>query len=493
MINLSIKVNSVDQTSRVQATSLQITSNLNQRRDSCSFIVKKTPEQTFYPQINDEVEVFDGTTKIFGGVILTVEQSIKVLDLVEYKVSCSDYSHFLDRELVVQRYESMTINDIIADLLANYAPTFTALNVVGDTVISSASFNRITLSTSIQRLADQVGFLWYVDYDKDIHFFPKNTEPAPFSLTDTSNNFVWDSLDIKRDLSQLRNAVYVQGGEAVGLTRTETFIAVADDEERKLTRLANKFATKPTVVVTHGGSPTTMTVGIDYLDDDGSFDCMWNFNEKYIRFTGLSAEPHHNDTIEVTGDPLFPIIVRVQSSISIDQFGVYEFAITDKSIRSRDEAKARGFTELRAYQNGLIEGKFETYTAGLRSGQVITINSPIRDINESFMIQSVSFRMPTIDSGKWTVTLATLRTVGIIDFLRGLLKTDDITINEAETLLSFYQFADEATASDSMTLPSATFEPPYIWLSDDPGDDATIIAGSGGRPPIRWNFFSWTS
>jgi hypothetical protein len=491
MINLIIKVNTVDVTDQVQAQSLQITDNINQRRDTCSFVVKKTPTKTLVPEIGDEVEVFDDVTPIFGGVIVSVDQSIEVADLIEYKVMCTDYSQFLDRRLVLERFENETVGDIIDYLLTTYATGFTANNVVGDFEIKSIAFNRIPISDCIQKIADLTGFSWYVGYDKDIHFFPKNEEMAPYQITDDSENFIWSSLNFRRDLSQLRNRIIIEGGEEVGNTRTEEFTTPNGNEEERATyRLANKFAKKPDVITYVGMTPTIRTVGIDYLDDDASFDCMWNFNEKYIRFTAGNI-PSNNDIVEVTGDPLFPVIVQVQSSISIGQYGVYEFVIRDKTIRSRDEARERALTELTAYQNGIVEGGLRTYTPGLRSGQTIVVGSVIRDILESFLIQSVVFRMRTPEEGEWTVKLATLRTIGIIDFLRALLRRDDVKENENETLLTLLQFTDEATAGDVLTFPAEITSPPYIWLSDDPGEDATTIANAGGLPPIKWNYWTW--
>lgn len=487
MINLQIKVNSVDVTDKVQLNSLQITSNVNQRKDTCAFSVVIHNAKTFYPDVNDEVEVFDGPDKIFGGVVLSYEMSNEVADLATVKITCTDYSRFMDRKLVLERFENMTVGDIIAYMISVYAPTFTDNNVIGTRTVTSIAFNRITMSEAIQKIADQIGYSWYVDQNRDIHFFPRSEELAPFNLTDDSGTFIWKSLVVKDDMSQLRNAVYVEGGEAKGNTRTETFIAPTDDDERKIYRLANKFAELPLVKV----NGVTKTVGVDFLDNEADFDAMWSFQQKYIKFT-TGNEPSAGQTVEVTGDPLFPIIIRIQSTISVNEYGLYEFVIRDKTIRSRDEAKARALAELQSYQNGVVEGKFQTYDKGLRAGQVINLISAQKGLNESFMIQSVQFKMRTPTEGIWSVQLATLRTIGIIEFLRNLLKDNEIIDGESDTLLTFLQFQDAAVCSDELTAISAT-QPPYIWLSNNPAEDASVIAASGGRPPIRWNLFTWAA
>jgi len=492
MANLTIQIDSTDRTNRVQLGSLKIADNINQRKNICNLVVKKTPDQSFAPELNQEVIVLSDTERIFRGIITEIKTRVESVNHLVFDVQCSDFSHLLDRKLVLERFRSRTVEYIIDFILDKYDDEgFTMTNVIGDITIKSISFNRLKLSECLEKLAEVTGYSWYVDYNKDIHFFPKNQEPAPYNLTDTSENYIWSSLEINKDFTQLRNAIFVEGGEEQGNERSEEFTASGDKEERTYYRLANKFAETPDVTV----NSVTQTVGVEFLNDDGDFDCMWDFNQKYIRFTEGNI-PSVDDVVEVSGIPLFPIIVKVQSNVSINNFGYYEFVIRDKSIQSRDEAKSRAQAELSAYQNGLVEGSFRTYDKGLRSGQVISINSTIRDVSESFLIQKVNFKMRTpsdVEEGEWTVELATLRSIGIIDFLQNLLKDKGISEGESETLLTFLQFDDEVEATDDLTLPSETTSPPYMWMSDDPGDDATTIANNPTKTPIKWNFWTWSA
>jgi hypothetical protein len=486
MIDFSLKINGEDKTNRVQYLSLFIRDNINQRRDTCSFNVKKTTSDTFFPKINDEVIVLDGTERIFGGIITLLDVSVESINLLNYKVTTVDFSYLLDRRVVLERFRGKTVSFIIDFLLDKYdTEGFTMNNVSGSQVINSITFNRIKFSECLEKLAELTGFSWYVDYNKDIHFFSKNEIVAPFELTDTSNNFVWDSLNLSNDLSQMRNAVFIEGGEEIGNEVNEDFTAEGNDAERTYYRLAHKFSSRPVVVANN----IVMDVGIENLDDDANFDCMWSFGEKYIRFT-LGNIPTVTHVVSVTGTPLFPIIVRVQSPTSIAEFGLKEFVIRDKTIQSKDEAKSRATAELTAYQKGLQEASFRTYSKGLRSGQRITINSPLRGINEKYLIQSVAFKMIDNQSGIWSVTLATLRTVGIIDFLQGLMRDRSISENENETLLSFIDFQDGIQVDDNIvSIESQTG--PYIWLSGDPSEDAAILAANPGSRAIVYNFFTW--
>jgi len=458
MIDFSLKINGEDKTNRVQYLSLFIKDNINQRRDTCSFVVKKTSSQTFFPKINDEVIVLDGTDRIFGGIITNVDVSVESVNLVTYRVNAVDFSYLLDRKIILERFRGKTINFIIDFLLNKYdTESFTMNNVIGNQLINSVTFNRITFSECIEKLAELTGFSWYIDYNKDIHFFPKNEEMAPITITDTSNNFIWNTLSIQNDLNQMRNSVFVQGGEEIGNERTEDFTAKGDEQERAYYRFAHKFSERPAVLL----NGVAVDVGIEYIDSDDDFEAMWSFSEKYIRFT-VGNIPVVDDDISATGLPLFPIVVRVQSSISINEFGLKEFVITDPTIQSRDEAKSRALAELQAYQNGLQEGSFSTYSKGLRSGQTITVNSPLRGVNENFLIQSSNFKMIDNENGQWTITLATLRSIGIIRFLQNLMREQGITENESVTLLSFLDIDDGIILSDDIVSVSNKTGP-YLW------------------------------
>lgn len=462
-MNITITIDSNNRSENVLVDSLRIKDHINQQANEARFTCVG-----FRPNVSDEVTIMDGGVKIFAGVIIRVEQ-VHIGLKTEYIVECKDWTHYLDRNLVSERYEDTTVAAVLSDILTNYTTGFTDNNVVGNQLVTSVAFNRISVSDCIEQLARLTGYSWYVDYDRDLHFFEKNQNPAPFNLTENGDNHVWDSLRIAEDLSQLRNRIYVIGGETEGNARTETYVA---DGEQLQIPLANKYATKPTVEV----DSVSQDVGVDFLDAEDDFDCFWSFQEKYLRFK-TGTKPAADAVVATSGIPLYPIIVNVPSALSISEYGEYEFRVKDSTIRSRDEAIDRARVELQQYAQTIEEGSFITYRSGLCSGQVITIT--IGDTNANFLIQSVSLSMRTPVDGEWRVTVATLKTVGIIDFLRSLLRDDGLTQDEAETLLNLLDFSDAIEISESLTLPANITSPPYVW-------------GPSAGNEMRWNFFTWT-
>lgn len=460
-MNLVLKINDIDRTVNVVMGSLEKSDVINEKVDSLRFSVRKYGSLTFEPHAGDTVELIDDGETTFKGVILSVNKSTEGHAVILYNVECVDSSRDMDRMLVNEQFTDTTGDAIIESLITTYAPTFTTNNVAAPFPVKSITFNRISVSDAIQKLAQMSGYSWYVDYDDDVHFFEKNTEPAPFSLTDTSNNYIYDSLEVTEDISQLRNRVFIRGGEAEGDARTELFNG---DGTKKIFPLANKFSAiyddnnNQILFVSING--VQKTIGVDFLSNENDFDVFWNYNEKYVRFKVAPASGTNN--ISVTGIPLFPILVQVEDTTSISQYGLFEFSKTDKTIKSKREAFDFALAELEAYAGKISEGSFETYTPGLRSGQLITVNSPSRGISEGFLIQRVSFRMESPNVAIYRVELATLRTMSIIDLLITQLKQGSRIIEEAanEIIDKYGQTNESVTIGESLV--SSTSHNPQL-------------------------------
>jgi hypothetical protein len=497
---ISIKIDNVDRSSIIEFGSVSKIDAINQLVDTLSFSILVHEGQTYRPETNSEVVMMDDSEIVFAGRIYSVAKSQDEQGIVRYQVKCKDYSYDLDRELVNEGYEEMTVEDIIADIIDTYAPTFTYANVVCTLPVTKVVFDRITVSSAIQKLSDLTGFAWYVGYDKDIHFFEKNSEPAPFNVTDNNGNYIPDSLEVSKDFSQIRNRVFIKGAEIEGEERTEVFDG---NGVKKQFKLSNKFSSLPTVSV----SGVSKTVGVDFLSNEDDYDCFWDFNQQYIRFKDTTIPGSGTNNIEVTGLPLYTLMVQVEEPVSIAQYGVFEFAKTDKTIKSREEAVSLAKTEIQAYKDGLVEGSFDTYTPGLRSGQVIRVTSDIMDIDELFLVQQTSFKMISKDQGLWKVKLATLRTVGIIEFLIGLLKSgerliedkgdvvlektvfpietftfgDEIAINTDDVQKAETLEVEEALYPQAIDFPVQFVAGPYVPDPSDSGDYKRVFILNGSR------------
>ncbi len=454
-MNLIVKIDNIDRTEYISWPSFNKEDVINNQADNLSFETKCYGSKNWKPTTGLEVEVTDGDDLIFGGVIISVEETIDG-DILRYSVGCKDWTHYLDR-LVVERFTDQTVEEIIEYINTYYLSGFTVNNVLCNIRIKTIAFNKATVSQCLQTLADQLNFYWYVDYEKDIHFFSKNTENAPFSLSDTNAKYIPSSLRVSDDISQIKNVIFVRGGESAESSRSQE---LTGDGTQKQFTLGYKFSEKPTVTV--GG--VAKTVGVDFLDDDAGFDCLWDYNQKYVRFV---SAPANSAAIVVTGTPLIPILIQAQDDESIAEYGVREFSITNKDIESKDEARQFANSQLEAYANKISTAYFETYEGGLRSGQIIRIQSDRREIDESFLIQRVTLQMRTPTDGLWHVELATMKTVGIISFLQKLLLDQSRQIEIAENEILEKGYFDNKTIEITEEITKATPSQDHQTVSVD--------------------------
>lgn len=485
-----VNIDGENRTNNVKFGSLRITDQLNHANDTCEFVIEQYGDRVYKPDVNKEVEIYVDAEKAYGGVIVEVESGFDGDGNVRHEVKCKDYSHYMDRHLITERYLDTDVQAIILDLIDRYADDygFTGDGVQGaDLPVTSISFNELTFTECLNKLATLTAYSWYVDFDKDIHFFKKNDEPAPFNLTEVIEggvpgyeNAIYSSIEIRSDFSQIRNKVKIRGGEAIAEERT---VLLAGNGETEIFGTEHKFSEKPTVEV--DGTP--MTVGLDYLELDEDYDVMWNFQQKYIRFTdgNIPGAPLSGDTnIEITGIPLKPIVVQVFDTQSMAKYGIYEFKKFNDSIKTRDEALQFAAAELQAYAEKIRAGRFQTYTPGLRSGQTITIINTALDVAETFLIQRVVFNQLSPEVSVYTAEIATLKTISIIDVLQRLILDERLVEGEDETLLNFIQNSDSFNFTDEVGDITVTDNRDYVYEQGNPGSDTY-------PNPIRWNMFTW--
>lgn len=454
-ICLRVVINNVDRTRLVDTYTLRITQVITSQPDSCEFVIKKFGDRSYKPTIGDTMYIKDDGVNVFSGVITEIDESYDVADYSGFRVICSDYTYMLDGRLVVQTFENMTVNAIMAAIKEQYLPSnVTIANVSCATVVDYAAFNYEPVSQVITQLAELVGADWYIDYYQDIHFSVQGTVAAPFNLSDTGGKYIYDSLTVRRDQTQVRNVVYVRGGDYIGSTVTAVFDGNA----------AQRYFYLPYKMSNLGVTVTgqAKSVGVDPLDDPGNYDAMHNFQEKTVFFrqdkiprntTALAA----SQKVRIHGNPNLPILVQERDQDSINTFTSREYFIQDASIKSKDGARQRAQAEMLAYKTTLAEAEFSTYEDNLHTGQTITVQSDLRGLNEDYVISKLEWQVFGMDPDTQCptlvckVSLVTKRTFGYTQLLQRLLNKDkkSLILDGTETLDRFQAFAETASGVDS--------------------------------------------
>jgi len=473
----SIVIDGVDRTTDVLAESIIIEDVINDQQNNCSFsLIDRS--NSGVPETDQEVVItLADDTIIFGGYIIQTSSSERETGKLKCEITCVDYSRLLDRNLVHQSYEDMTDKEIIEAIIERYCDGFgiTTTNVVEGVTIDQITFNYLQPSQCFRKIAELTGRNWYIDYEKDIHYFPLDQSAAPFDIDSSQTGHI--ELQISKDASQLKNRVYVRGGTK--LSDTTTYTEKGDGTKRKFV-----LPDKPhNIAVSVGGTPKT--VGIKNVNLSG-FQYYLNFQEKYLEQDVSETVLGTSDTLTVTYQYDIPILVAVENSASILANGVKEFPIFDKSIRTTQAARDRASAELTDYANSIIEGGFRTFETGFRSGQFLNINLSQYDVNDDYLIQKVVAR--SIGAGRfiYNVALASAKTMGIIKFLIELLEANKnlIELDDDEVVDELFQLTDSLNTDsllDSLVIDSAG---PYsTWCSD-----SLQIAPS---TRLRWNLGQW--
>lgn len=464
-----IEINDVDRSSEVSWKTLNLNRALTNQVDSLTFDLLRANSSGYKPTLNDKVEILENSVLIFGGQIISTSEQIDGL-VEKITISCKDYSFDMDKKLVVKVYQDMTVTDIIADINTYFLPVgYTVTNAVCPTTIKYIAFNYELPTKCLQQLAQITDYDWYVDESKNIYFFLKGSQSAPFSLTDTSGNYIYNSLKINSDIRNLRNSIVVRGGKYDGATYTE-------DQEADGDKTAYIFAYQySNYVVKING--VTKTVGIDNISDATAFDCLYNFNEKAVKFP-TASKPTAGQIVTIQGNPKIPVVTKIADAGSVSQFGEFQYKIVDKSIASKESARDRARAELKQWADEINEGSFETYSMGLKVGQKITIQSTNRSINDQYIISRITSRLRSPSEFTHSCTLVTKQTYGMIEFLQNLLinKDKEIEISSDEVLDLVLQLTDSCQLTDTISVVGNTNT--YKW-------EPSATSNS------RWNFATW--
>jgi hypothetical protein len=455
-----VKKNGSDISSGVLWDSLDAVSVLTKERGTLKFQMFSLPGISI-PAIGDTVTLDDASGTIFGGTVTQVEQTIVggAGALLQAQIVVIDYGFTLDSKLVKASYQDEDPADIVADIINRFAATgfdYTTHVQRAGFNIKTISFNYEPVTRCLEALARQIGWDWYVDPAKNVHFFFATTasgsseyDPAPVTLDDTSGGINWASLDVSLDITNLKNSIYVIGG-----TYGKTFDASTTPDVYKTVagQLVYQLAYKYTgsFFVTLDG--VTQSIGIDQQDDPGLFETLYNSTGPFIKFT---SDPGSGHTLKVYGNAVIPILAQRANATSIATYGEYQDSIIDGQISSVQEAQERAAAELVQYGHPVYDVKFDTLTPGIKVGQTVVLNSAKFGVsNYPLIVKRVEARGQGPSKLIYTVEAVGSDKVTFTDVMLQLLQQQNAqTSIESGTVLQILLDVEEApTVDDSVTI-----------------------------------------
>ena len=475
-----ITANSTDISSNVDWRSIDCVSQLTKDVSTLRFTVSQGVGQTYpvttVPAIGDVIKLYDSTGIIFGGTVTEVEATIEGL-LITNQIVCTDWSYQFNGVLVKKNYAMMDPADIVTDIVSTFCSGkgFTTNHVQrGNFLVATVKFNYQQPTKALQSLAKLIGWDWYIDANKDVHFFLGDVDDAvseggtaPITVDSTSAQIEWNSLDVDLSLQNMQNSVYVIGG-----TYIKTFTA-ANTIDTFLTNGTAQFfpvsygyfapsSVNPyenPIVVTLNG--VAQTVGIANETDPATVQVMYNDANKWIQFTG--GAPTTGQTVKVYGGANVPIVAHASDSGSVATYGEYQTVITDTKIKSVPEAQARAKAAILQFGHPVYDVKFKTLVPGCAIGQAITINLPAFGITKTLVIKRVE------------ATGYVPGANGMLEYQVECIGSDNVTFTDLMTTL-LQEEANQTPVDDSTINENLEVVNESLTLAD------TVTATSASRP-----------
>ncbi len=467
-----ITIESTDRSNDIEKGSVDLQQSLSKEPATFSFHIKGNKSM---PNLGDDVVVTEDSVDIFKGTIVEKRSVTYGSVMVGYDFKCQDGYYLLDKKLVSKAYANETAGDLIDDIISTFVTGITFTPPAASPTIKTARFNYELPSRCIQKIANQIGWDWYIDASNVLHFFAPGDTPAPISITDDNGKAYSDSLQFNANITELKNIIFVRGGEYLDpIAEADAVDKYLADGDQVAFPLVYRYNS---VQVTVGG--VAQTVGTDYLDDPADYDCLYNFQEKLVRFPEAS-KPAADDLVKVFGNAYVPLIVRAEDTDSITAYGEREGVEIDKTITSIDEAELLANSLLEKWRDGSSEGRFKTKETGLRVGQSITINSTRFGVNASYKINRIAGVMTQHGEFLYTVEFITSGQTTLTDILIDLIGRDNknIEISPNEVIQRFRNLVDTFEVTDEIVEVTVD-SPPYHW--------APVSVGNEGK----WNFATW--
>lgn len=354
-----------------------------------------------------------------------------------------DYTSVLMDSLVQAIYTSGTNNvcevgSVVRDLIYTSAVSGTIgiASVSGTSkVVSNFRIKNKTLFESINQLASFVGYNFWVDFSKVLHFQPQNTVVTGYTLDNTNV----DSVSVNRNSQQLANQITVYGSKTL-VRKQETF--TADGAGSVFTLVYNPIDT----YVTDGGvqkqggvfnQMTSLPTGAQYL---------YSYDLKQIIFiSGTSVGsniPVSGNSIVVQYSRGLPIVKQAVDDVSIATYtgGLPKEDIVDNAnITDPKQAQDIAYAELNKRKNPAIDATISISSnsiSGVQPGQTVIVNLPndsLSGVTLTVFQTNYDINEPNLYQGNTIDVRAGTRANEMSDLLKNLIiKTADLQASSTD-------------------------------------------------------------
>jgi len=386
-----------------------------------------------------EFQMFNGATKIFEGVILRIRKYESDPNVLYYNLDIVDNSALADKRVIAKTYINQTagyiVNDLITEILGE--ENVTAGTITTGPIIKKAVFNYIKCSAALDYIKNVTGLNWNIDKDMQLQFFDRATNISPFTLNESiqHNKFQQES-----NMDKYRNIQYVRGGRGKTATQEDEIPTPAPDGKSRSFVVRFPIAEQPVIEINLNGAGWVAIdaddIGVNGLSTNKKW--YWSYGSQIVTQDEATETVLATvDDIRITYTGLRNLFVKIENPNEISIQGKYEALNTEKSINITEQAIE--------YANGLIETygeikdtiSFSTEVSGLQAGQLLPVQKTLYDINDSFLIESVTIKASSANTIEYSIKALDGASIGgWEEFFKELLKGNrDYAINENEVII----------------------------------------------------------
>lgn len=398
--------------------------------------------------------------RVFGGSIETTLEQLAVTNGSTLLIDCDcvSFDALADRRLVARAYDSPTqtlstvVNDIITQDFSGEG--INTANVATGPTLSKLIFSYTHANEAFDLLAELTGYSWWIDAYKNLYFADRSTIEAPYTLSTSSANF--RSIAVESTRVDYRNRQYVRAGLGLTASRTESLVG---DGTRKSFTLAYPVGAVPTSITVGG---VGKTLGIREVDSGK--DWYWQAGSPVVNQDPSAAAVGAGVTITVQYQGQYPIIVAAQDDAALTDratveggSGIYDEVIDEPSIADVDSATDRANGLLRRYARIPRKANIVTTTAGLRAGQLVTVDITQHGLTGSWLVESVGIRDFNGQRVEYQATLLDGEAVGGWQGFFGALSRQarKIEFKENEVVLLLRQQSEQVAITDTNSYTTA--------------------------------------
>lgn len=394
---ISISVGGQDYTSgsgyQVDLTSVKVTEDILNDQWEFDFDILIQDGAVGRPLSNTEVIFLNGGNREFAGVLATVHEEPVDPYTFRYKCIANNYEQWFDRHLAAETYQAQTADALLKAMVTAFCPGFTTNNVQAAPQVPEYTADYKAPTQVVKDQANLLAWQWYIDYEKDLHFFIAEQLPSPLpgnALNADTDLVDYGDLVMEEDGTQVKNRIIAMGFDIMSAVTVPVYI-VADgqNDTYPLPQKPAGTSAKYWPALTVGGTPYAIAADVagglpGTLGASGT--AYVNTTNMTIRLDPLPAAGtviqgsmyYKYQPIYVQDDPALIQAQAAREGGGSD--GIYEYAIQDPRMSGDDTslAQARAGYSLAKYGTPNVTGTLTSFTQGWRAGQSFALTSARR-------------------------------------------------------------------------------------------------------------------